>query len=108
MPCEILKPLYKRVGYCTLTSHEIIFFDELSEKSEIDSNNNNIFFFKYNKKPNSLMYKVIPLPDIKELQRRRFLGRKSALEIQLMNGKSLMLNFANIEDRDTFGKKIVR
>lgn len=29
MKCEILKPFYKRPGTITLTSHEIIFFDEL-------------------------------------------------------------------------------
>ena len=27
--CELLKPLFKRVGTATLTSHDIIFFDDL-------------------------------------------------------------------------------
>lgn len=29
MKCEILKAFYKRAGVITLTSHEIIFFDEV-------------------------------------------------------------------------------
>ena len=55
-----------------------------------------------------MRYKIISLPDIKELQRRRWLGRKTALEVFLMNGKSVMLNFLNSDDRDTFAKKIIR
>jgi Beige/BEACH domain/PH domain associated with Beige/BEACH len=110
IPCDILKPFYKRSGSVTLTSHSIIFFDDLDITSPKDLENpqDNIFFFKYQKKPTSLLYKIIPLPDIRELQKRRFLGRKTAIEIFLMNGKSLMLNFLNSEDRDTFGKKILR
>jgi hypothetical protein len=45
---------------------------------------------------------------LREIQRRRWLGRKSALEIFLMNGKSLLLNFINTDDREQFAKKIIR
>jgi hypothetical protein len=50
----------------------------------------------------------VPLPDVKEIQRRRWLGRRTACEIFLMSGKSIMLNFSNAEDRDGFAKKILR
>lgn len=55
-----------------------------------------------------MRYKIISLPDIKELQRRRWLGRKTALEVFLVSGKSVMLNFTSSEERDTFAKKIIR
>jgi hypothetical protein len=32
--CELLKPLFKRVGTATLTSHDIIFFDDLSSTND--------------------------------------------------------------------------
>lgn len=34
LPCEILKPFYKRVGLATLTSHDIIFFDDLHSTND--------------------------------------------------------------------------
>lgn len=35
MRCEILKPFYKRTGFITLTSHDILFFDDLLTDSEM-------------------------------------------------------------------------
>jgi hypothetical protein len=29
MKCEVIKPFYKRSGHVSMTSHDIIFFDEL-------------------------------------------------------------------------------
>ena len=103
-----MKPFYQRPGFITLTSSEIIFFDELfipqNEEPEYDS----IFFFGYQKNEDDLLYKIIPLVNIKEIQKRRFLGRKSALEVFFMDNKSLLLNFNTVEDRDQFSKKIIR
>ena len=55
-----------------------------------------------------MRYKIIPLPDIKELMRRRWIGRKTALEVFLMSGKSILLNFKNSDERDIFAKKVIR
>jgi hypothetical protein len=37
---------------------------------------------------------------VKEIQKRRFLGRKQALEIFLMDNTSLFINFSVLEERD--------
>jgi Beige/BEACH domain/PH domain associated with Beige/BEACH len=113
MRCEILKPFYKRVGYVTLTSHEVIFFEEMYNHVASAANNDsqssdNIFFFKHTLPTDSLYYKILPLSDLRELQRRRWLGRKTALEVFLMNGKALLLNFPTTEDREQFAKKVLR
>ena len=126
MRCEYFKPFYKRTGSISLTSHQIIFFDDLLSEQDLQSlgpqsvhyregeaatpinSTENIFFFKYTKRDDQLRYKIISLPDIKELQRRRWLGQKTALEVFLVSGKSVMLNFISSEDRDTFAKKIIR
>ena len=84
----------------TLTSHDIIFFDDLFIPANLVQERDNIFFFKYQKKADDLLYKIIPLQDLKEIQKRRFLGRKTALELFLMSNKSFLLNFSTSEDRD--------
>lgn len=43
-----------------------------------------------------------------EVQRRRFLGKKTALEIFMMDNTSLLFNFTTAEDRDQFAKKVLR
>ncbi len=88
--CELLRPFYKRSGTLTLTSHDIVFIDELAPGSEAEDN---IFFFQYRKRDDQLRYKVVSLAEVREIQRRRWLGRKTALELFLMSGKSIILNF---------------
>lgn len=85
MRCEYFKPFYKRTGSVSLTSHQIIFFDDLLSEHDLQSlgpqsvhyregeaatpinSTDNIFFFKYTKRDDELRYKIISLPDIKEL-----------------------------------------
>lgn len=46
--CEILKPFYKKSGSITLTSHEIIFFEDIYHSAHHDqSDYSNIFFFNH-------------------------------------------------------------
>ena len=59
--CTILKPFYQRPGQVTLTSHDIIFFDDLFIPANLVQERDNIFFFKYLKKMDDLLYKIIPL-----------------------------------------------
>ena len=59
--CTILKPFYQRPGQVTLTSHDIIFFDDLFIPANLVQERDNIFFFKYQKKADDLLYKIIPL-----------------------------------------------
>jgi hypothetical protein len=47
-----------------------------------------------------MIYKIIPLNNVKEIQRRRFLGKKTALEVFMMDNSTMMLNFLQVEDRD--------
>jgi hypothetical protein len=37
MRCEILKPFYKRSGIVSVTSYEMIFFDDLLEERDFKS-----------------------------------------------------------------------
>jgi hypothetical protein len=108
MKVAILKPFYQRPGSLTLTSHDILFFDDLFTPANLMQEKDNIFFFKYQKKQDELLYKIIPLNNLKELQRRRFLGRKTGLEIFLMDNKSILLNFNSEEERNLFATKIIR
>lgn len=41
----------------------------------------------------SSLFKEWPLEHIKEIQRRRFVNQKAALEIFLITGKSIFINF---------------
>lgn len=54
------------------------------------------------------LYETWPIKAVKEIQKRRFLLYKTALEVYFVNGESLLLKFDNISDRDAFAKKIVR
>lgn len=106
--CEILKPFYKRTGTICLTTFDIIFFDDLESHTLGNDSSDNISFFRYRTRPDRQLYKVVGLQELREIQRRRWLGRKTALEIFLMSGKSLLLNFATVDDREQFAKKVLR
>ena len=91
--CSILKPLYQRPGVMVMTAYDIIFFDDLKIQTQINMQTDNIFFFKHAKGEDSLLYKIIPLVDVKEIQTRRFLGKQSALEVFLMDDTTILFNF---------------
>ncbi len=67
LKCQILKPFYQRPGTITLTSHDIIFFDDLFVPANLIPEKDNIFFFKFSKKSDEIYYKIIPLPNLKEI-----------------------------------------
>jgi len=73
-----------------LTNLEIYFFDDITTH---DESYDNIFFFKYEKGPDKLLYKRYPLIHLREIQRRRFLQRKTGLEFFLVDNRSVFLNF---------------
>lgn len=73
--CEkvnILKSLEKRTGSLIMTNYEVIFFYRMF--SDENKSESNIFFFDWEINANKDLVKVINLTDIKEIQRRRFLG----------------------------------
>ena len=100
MKCSILKQFYQREGFAFLTSNEIFFVDNLIADKASEKSYSHIFFFQYVLEDSRKMYKRIDLKSIKEIQKRRFIGRKSGLELFLLNGKSILLNFEVIEERD--------
>ena len=51
LKCQLLKPFYQRQGTLTLTTHDILFFDDLFVPVTQLQEKDNIFFFKYSKKP---------------------------------------------------------
>ena len=55
-----------------------------------------------------MFYKIIPLTNVKEIQKRRFLGKKAALELFMMDNTSVLFNFSLADDRDKFAKKVIR
>jgi len=48
------------------------------------------------------------LSDIREIQKRRFLGQNKALELFLMDNRTVMFDFKDIEMRDKLAKKLLR
>ena len=109
MRCEILKPFFKRTGTVSLTTNDIVFFEDLEHGSSLSQDaTDNISFFRYRSRHDRPLYKIIDLLELREIQRRRWLGCKTALELYLMSGKSLLLNFSSNDDREQFAKKILR
>jgi hypothetical protein len=54
------------------------------------------------------LFKKIDLEGIREIQRRRFIGFKTCLEIFMIDNSSYLLKFPTTEDRDQFAKKLLR
>lgn len=88
-----------------MTNYELVFVYDLIQQTTKDKN---IFFFQWSLDNRNSLYKVYNLSDLKEIQKRRFLGQSKALEIYLMTGKSIIVNFKDAEARDQFAKKILR
>lgn len=97
-----------------MTNYEIVFFYDLQssgcadESEEQAQSTDNIFFFNCKMKDHQMLFKTIDLSEIKEIQRRRFLGQKTAIEIFLTNNKQVLLNFENMDLRNEFAKKVLR
>jgi len=90
-----------------MTNYELIFFYDM-DTSEGEQQKSTIFFFEQKMTDTKGYQKVISLSFIKEIQRRHFLTQKTALEIFLINNKSILLNFPDCDMRDQFAKKILR
>ena len=107
--CEhvsMLKSLERRTGSLVMTNYEIFFVYDLSaEESKTDSN---IFFFNWKMDQTKPLTKRILLSDVKEIQKRRFLGQNKALELFFMDNRTIMFDFENVELRDKLAKKLLR
>lgn len=102
--CEILEPLSKRTGTMLMTNYELVLFYDLVAKEE----QGNIFFFNWQVPEDSLLHKSINLSHIKEIQKRRFVGKKTALELFLTTNEQFMINLPDGEVRNEFAKKLIR
>ena len=91
-----------------MTNYELIFFYNLDDEDINDQHKSTIFFFSWKLPDTKSFQKIIDLSDIKEIQRRRFLAQKTALELFMMNNKQILLNFPDVEIRNDFAKKILR
>ena len=96
-----------------ITNYEIVFFYELNVTDSmpgdaLDKTKNTIFFFDWKLHDTSSYFKVVTLSSIKEIQRRLFLTQRTALELFLLDNKSILLNFDDVDSRDQFAKKILR
>jgi len=89
-----------------MTNYELVFFYDLPANKQAAVSP--IFFFNWEMPYDKSFTKKIELASIKEIQRRRFLGMKTALELFLMNNKQVLLNFPTMELRNDFAKKILR
>ena len=109
-PCEILHPLCNKKGVLLMTNYELIFFYHMEDEDtkEQEKKLSTIFFFQWKLSETKPYQKVIDLSDIKEIQRRRFLAQKTALELFMMDNKQILLNFPDSDVRNDFAKKILR
>jgi hypothetical protein len=109
--CEILTAMRKKPAMLFVTNIELIFVYDLATASpdgQAMADGRDVMLFTWTAPSDKLLHKVIPLSYIKEIQRRRFLGQKNALELFMIDNQSFMLNFENTDLRNEFAKKIIR
>jgi hypothetical protein len=104
--CELLLTLENRKGTLCMTNYELIFFQDF--EPEHAQQKTTIHFFNSTLADDKPFAKEVPLCFIKELQKRRFIGQRNALEVFLIDGRSMLLKFENQEIRDELAKKILR
>jgi hypothetical protein len=88
-----------------MTNYELIFFQDAGHESQTPSN---IHFFNSSLPDDRPFCREVALCSIKELQKRRFIGQRTALEIFLLDGRSLLFKFETQEVRDELAKRILR
>lgn len=93
--CARINPFNKRDGELLIGETYIYFVDEgkKPEKRKIYSNS-----------PKNLMWAC---EDIMQVHKRRYLLKNNAMEIFLTNGKTYLLAFEHLEDRDTVYEQIM-
>jgi hypothetical protein len=91
-----------------MTNYELIFFHEYQTSEIQQQAKNTIHFFTRQLAPDQPFTKEVPLCNIKELQKRRFIGQRTALEVYLLDGTSWLIKFDSQELRDELAKKILR
>ena len=89
--CELLLTLENRKGTLCMTNYELIFFQDFP--AEQAPHKNTIHFFDSVLPDDKPFAKEVPLCFIKELQKRRFIGQRTALEVFLVDGRSLLMKF---------------
>jgi len=70
-------------------------------------NQDSLFFFKKNQNFVKL-FKKIELEGIRDLQRRKFIGFKTCLEVFMVDNSSHLIKFFTVEERDNFAKKLLK
>ena len=86
--CEILTAMSKKPATLIVTNIELIIVYDLAKRTEdgleMDMKDD-VMLFQWDLANNKLLHKAIPLSSVKEIQRRRFLGHKSALELFMLD-----------------------
>jgi hypothetical protein len=98
---EWVTTLTVRHGFLTILADQLIFlYSILQEKSA------KVALKRHELQDNRRLVKEWPLSLLKEIHRRRYLGRKNALELKFLDGNSLFFHFANGEAEDLAHKLI--
>jgi len=110
--CVLMKAFYQAKGTLILTPDQLMFVyvDEphQANPNEVDiRNQDSLFFFKKPQQGRKLC-KMISLDGIREIQRRKFTGFKTSLEIFMVDNSSYLLQFESTEERDGFSKKMLK
>jgi hypothetical protein len=110
--CDILTAMTKKPATMIVTNIELIIIYDLAKPCNEDGleadTKDDVMLFQWTAPSDKLLHKAIPLSSIKEIQRRRFLGHKSALELFMIDNQQVLVNFENTDIRNEFAKKIIR
>jgi hypothetical protein len=111
LKCSILKPFYQIKGSLVLTHDEILFVyvdEQAKDQKKTDIKDlDSLFFFK-RQFGGDKVFKLIDLEDIRDLQRRKFVGFKTCLELFFTDHSSMLVQFLSGEQRDSLAKKLVK
>ncbi|KAJ6233844.1 beige/beach-related [Anaeramoeba flamelloides] len=97
--CQIINPMFLIDGKFILTSNSIKF--EIKIETKMNSNKNQSTFDKY------LKNRSWKFNQIKQVYKRRYHLKQTAIEIFLTNNRTYFFNFENIKFRNQIYKKII-
>ncbi len=98
---RIINTLTTRSGYFAIASDHLIFIS-----SKNTEHNSHLAIDQYQIRQDKALHKCWPLEYIKEIHKRRYVNKKKSTLIYFIQGKSVIIDFANEEDSDDFFKKI--
>lgn len=78
------------------------YFDSLEQKES------HLAFLCYKLSENRPFFKEWPLENLREIQRRRYILRKTALELFFLDGTTILVNFPENNDSEELSQKLIR